>query len=96
VELAILAKGPQGAPGLTGISGPAKALALTRLAESQASEQTIMAIAGHLTRAKLEHYSHIRMAAKRTALEGIVVQAGAGVNQNVNQQPQTEIAPPTI
>jgi hypothetical protein len=55
-----------------------------------------MAIAGHLTRAMLEHYSHIRMAAKRTALEGIVVQAGAGVNQNVNQQPQTEIAPPTI
>jgi hypothetical protein len=54
-----------------------------------------MAIVEHLTRAKLEHYSHIRMAAKRTAFERIVVQAGAGVNQNVNQQPQTEIAPPT-
>ena len=44
----------------------------TKLAESQASEQTIMAIAGHPTRAMLEHYSHIRMAAKRAALEGIV------------------------
>lgn len=28
---------------------------------------------------------HIRMAAKRTALEGIVVQTGQGVHQNVNQ-----------
>ena len=45
---------------------------ITKLAESQASEQTIMAIAGHPTRAMLEHYSHIRMAAKRAALEGIV------------------------
>jgi hypothetical protein len=61
---------------------------------SQASEQTIMAIAGHLTRVMLEHYNHIRMAAKRTALQGIVLQAG--VNQNVNQQQAAEIAPPAI
>jgi integrase len=69
---------------------------ITKLAESQASEQTIMAIAGHLTRAMLEHYSHIRMAAKRTALEGIVVQAGSGVNQNVHQLPNAESTPPSI
>ena len=42
----------------------------TKLAESQASEQTIMAIAGHPTRALLEHYSHIRMATKRRRLRG--------------------------
>ena len=45
---------------------------ITKLAEGQASEQTIMAIAGHLSRTMLEHYSHIRIAAKRAALEDIV------------------------
>jgi len=45
---------------------------ITKLAESQASAQTIMAIAGHLSRTMLEHYSHIRMAAKRAALDAIV------------------------
>jgi len=30
-----------------------------------------MAIAGYVSRAMLEHYSHIRMAAKRTALDSI-------------------------
>ncbi len=44
---------------------------ITKLAEGQASEQTIMAIAGHLSRAMLESYSHIRMAAKRAALDAI-------------------------
>ena len=45
--------------------------AITKLAESQASDQTIMAIAGHVSRQMLEHYSHIRMAAKRAALDSI-------------------------
>jgi Phage integrase family len=45
--------------------------ATTKLAEGQASDQTIMAIAGHVSRQMLEHYSHIRLAAKRAALEGI-------------------------
>jgi integrase len=45
--------------------------AITKLAESQASDQTIMAIAGHVSRQMLEHYSHIRMAAKRSALDAI-------------------------
>jgi integrase len=45
--------------------------AITKLAESQASDQTIMSIAGHVSRAMLEHYSHIRMAAKRAALDSI-------------------------
>jgi integrase len=45
--------------------------AITKLAESEASDQTIMAIAGHLDRSMLEHYSHIRAAAKRKAVEAI-------------------------
>jgi integrase len=46
-------------------------LAITKLAESEASDQTIMSIAGHLDRSMLEHYSHIRAAAKRKAVEAI-------------------------
>jgi integrase len=46
-------------------------LAITKLAESEASDQTIMSIAGHLDRSMLEHYSHIRGAAKRKAVEAI-------------------------
>jgi integrase len=46
-------------------------LAITKLAESEASDQTIMSIAGHLDRTMLEHYSHIRAAAKRRAVEAI-------------------------
>jgi integrase len=45
--------------------------AITKLAESQASEQTIMAIAWHVSREMLEHYSHIRLEAKRKALESL-------------------------
>lgn len=45
--------------------------AITKLAESEASDQTIMSIAGHLDRSMLEHYSHIRNAAKRKAVDSI-------------------------
>jgi integrase len=64
---------------------------ITKLAESQASEHTLMAIAGHVSRKMIEHYSHIRMEAKRAALDAIAGQHSqafeAGVNQNVNQLP---------
>lgn len=46
--------------------------AITKLAESsEASEQTVMAIAGHVSREMLEHYSHIRQQAKRKAVESL-------------------------
>jgi hypothetical protein len=51
--------------------GTARHTCITKLAEGQASEQTIMAIAGHVSRKMLEHYSHIRMEAKRAALDAI-------------------------
>jgi len=35
------------------------------------SDQTIMSIAGHVSREMLDHYSHIRIAAKRRALEAL-------------------------
>ena len=45
---------------------------ITDLAESGAGDQTIMDIAGHVSKQMLKHYSHIRMEAKRHALESIV------------------------
>lgn len=42
--------------------------AITELAEGGASDATLMAVAGHLTRDMLEHYSHVRMTAKRDAV----------------------------
>jgi hypothetical protein len=55
-----------------------------------------MSIAGHVSRQMLEHYSHIRLAVKRTALDSIATPLPAstiektsvfegGVHQNDNQ-----------
>jgi hypothetical protein len=41
---------------------------ITRLAEAGVPEQTLMAIAGHVSRKMLEHDSHIRVQAKRDAV----------------------------
>ena len=43
----------------------------TELAESQASDMTILSIAGHVGWKMLEHHSHIRMAAKWSAMDAI-------------------------
>ena len=45
--------------------------AITELAESQASDSTIMAIAGHVSPKMLQHYSHVRLQAKRPALDAL-------------------------
>ena len=44
---------------------------ISRLAESQASDSTVMALAGHVFRAMMERYSHIRMEEKRRAVEDL-------------------------
>jgi integrase len=41
---------------------------ISNLAESQASDATIMSLAGHLSRKMLERYSHVRNAAKLRAI----------------------------
>lgn len=63
---------------------------ITKLAESQTSDMTIMAIAGHVSRRMLEHYSRIRTDAKRTALDAISHSTERAmlehvVHQNVHQ-----------
>jgi integrase len=45
--------------------------AITELAESSTSDQTIMSIAGHVSPRMLAHYSHVRLKAKRDALDAL-------------------------
>lgn len=42
--------------------------AITELAETGTSDATLMAVAGHMSRRMMEHYSHVRKHAKREAL----------------------------
>jgi integrase len=44
---------------------------ITKLAEAGVPDHTLMAIAGHVSREMLEHYSHIRMEAKRDAVAAL-------------------------
>ena len=44
---------------------------VTELAESGAGDEVFMSIAGHVSRAILSRYSHVRMEAKRRALDEI-------------------------
>ena len=44
---------------------------ITKLAEAGVPDQTLMSIAGHVSRQMLDHYSHIRMQAKRDAVAGL-------------------------
>jgi hypothetical protein len=58
-----------------------------------------MAIAGHVSRKMLEHYSHIRMEAKRAALDAIAAQPAeavfqADVHQNVHQRASSDSEAP--
>jgi len=56
---------------------------ISRLAESQASDSTVMALAGHVSRAMMERYSHIRMEAKRRAVDDLSgIDFEPGVAQN--------------
>jgi hypothetical protein len=59
---------------------------ITDLAESGASDQTIMDIAGHVSKQMLKHYSHIRMEAKWTALESIVPPQAEAANPVESEQ----------
>ena len=45
--------------------------AITELAESTTSDQTIMSIAGHVSPRMLAHYSHVRLEAKRAAVANL-------------------------
>lgn len=60
---------------------------ITELAESGAGDQTIMDIAGHVSKQVLKHCSHIRMEAKRNALETIVrKRSESSTTENAEQE----------
>lgn len=64
--------------------------AITQLSENGASDSTIMAIAGHVSRRMLERYSHVRIEAKRNALEALAVStkaAGYDTNNDTKSLP---------
>lgn len=48
----------------------------TKMAEAGVAESTMLALLGHMSRSMLERYSHIRMAAKRQAMDSLVGIAG--------------------
>src|SRR5262249_31052811 len=59
---------------------------LTKWAERGVPEGTMLALAGHMSRAMLERYSHIRMQAKREAVEGLTIGKPAAVGSPENPQ----------
>jgi hypothetical protein len=66
---------------------------ITDLAESGAGDETIRDIAGHVSKQMLKHYSHIRMEAKRLALESIVAKPspeGAESAATVPEEPNAQ------
>src|SRR5271155_2678069 len=68
---------------------------ITDLAESGAGDETIRDIAGHVSKQMLKHYSHIRMEAKRKALEAIVTKPATQKSEDaisVSSQPAVQTA----
>jgi integrase len=81
--------------------------AITELAESKASDQTIMGIAGHVSRKMLQHYSHVRLEAKRSALDALSMapvqtgdsggkREGYDTNNDTKQQRELEAIPQVV
>lgn len=68
----------------------------TKLAEQGVSESTMLALMGHMSRAMLERYSHIRIAAKREAVEGLTVGNQAGHQNGVPKESPTVTEKATI
>ena len=63
---------------------------ITELAESGAGDETIMEIAGHVSRQMLSRYSHIRMEAKRKALAEVDRQRAADKAQRETARGTTQ------
>ena len=63
------------------------------LAESGAGDEAIMSLAGHVSRAMLSRYSHVRMEAKRRALNGIAArQRAAGEKRKEEAERREQVA----
>jgi integrase len=57
--------------------------AATKMAEAGVPESTMLALMGHMSRAMMERYSHIRMAAKREAVEALTIRKASENSEGV-------------
>ena len=81
------------------LAGFSDRLLVTELAESGAGDEVIMSIAGHVSRAMLSRYSHVRMEAKRRALDEIAARqrtADEKRKQEIEKQRLAEMVPQTM
>ncbi len=73
---------------------------VTELAESGAGDEVIMSIAGHVSRAMLSRYSHVRMEAKRRALDEIAARQRAADEKRTVEAEQRDkglmVSQPTV
>lgn len=72
---------------------------VTELSESGAGDEVIMSIAGHVSRAMLSRYSHVRMEAKRRALDEIAKRQNAADEKRkvqVERQQQAAVVSPSV
>lgn len=66
--------------------------ALTKMAEAGVPESTMKALAGHMSMAMIERYSHIRMQAKREAVEALALPArNSKVDSKVSPKRQLRV-----
>ncbi len=63
--------------------------AATKMAEAAVPESTMLAIMGHMSRAMLERYSHIRMQAKREAVEALTTRPKAQKREMITTKSTT-------
>ncbi len=70
---------------------------ITELAEMGVVDHVLESISGHLSRRMLEHYSHIRIDAKRQALDALDdARRRAATNGNGSEQPSNDTEIETI
>jgi integrase len=66
--------------------------AATKMAEAGTPESTMLSLMGHVSRQMMEHYSHIRMAAKRAAVESLSITPKSAIQPkgHVKESPKVE------
>jgi hypothetical protein len=57
------------------------------MAEAGVAESTMLALLGHMSRAMIERYSHIRMTAKRGAVEALSTASAQKMGENSEAVP---------
>jgi hypothetical protein len=64
---------------------------VSQLGENMVSDQTLMAITGHLSKKMLERYSHARMESKRAAVRTLDLPLGRNASPQKSPQQEGEV-----